>query len=149
MTLSDIAALAGKGGLFKILKPTRTGVILESLDEKKAKLIAGTQHRISVLEEISIYTTTGDGSVPLSEIFPKIKDEFDDDPGLDKNADADEYKAFLKHILPEFDEDRVYPSDIKKLVAWYKILYQYAPEVLSPQDENDGDKKTAAKKPDK
>ena len=69
MELSDIATLAGKGGLFKILKPTRTGVILESLDEKKTKLVAGTQYRISILEEISIYTTDAEGSKPLKEIF--------------------------------------------------------------------------------
>ena len=118
MEFKEIASLAGKGGLFKILKPTRTGVILESMDEHKKKLIAGTQHRVSILEEISIYTTSEEGSVPIAEVLKKIKDEFNDDLGLDKNASPEELKAFIKHLLPEFDEERVYPSDIKKLISW-------------------------------
>ncbi|MCG8319309.1 MAG: DUF5606 domain-containing protein [Cytophagales bacterium] len=137
MELSEIATLSGKSGLFRVLKPTRTGVILESLDDKKTKLVANAQHRVSVLEEISIYTTTEDGSVPLKKIFHKIAKEFDDDPGLDNNASADELKAFIRHILPEYDQERVYTSDIKKLVSWYKILYKHAPEVLTGKDEND------------
>ncbi len=136
MELNEIATLAGKGGLFKIIKPTRTGVILESLDDKKSKLVANSHHRISVLEEISIYTTTQDGTVPLAEVFYKIKSEFDDDPGLEKDADNEEYRSFIKHIVPDFDEDRVYTSDVKKLISWYKIIYQYAPEVL---EESNGE----------
>ena len=134
MELSEIATLSGKSGLFRVVKPTRTGVILESLDDKKTKLVAGTQHRVSVLEEISIYTTTKDGSTPLKDIFQKIAKEFDDDPGLDNNATSEELKSFIRHILPEYDEERVYTSDIKKLVSWYKILYKYAPEVLTEQE---------------
>ena len=57
-------------------------------------------------------------------------------PILDADADADELKAFLKHVLPDFDEEKVYPSDIKKLVAWYKIIREHAPEVLEDQVEN-------------
>lgn len=140
MELSEIATLTGKGGLFKVLKPTRTGVILESLDNEKKKLVTGSHHRISILEEISIYTTTQEGSVPLKEILVKISDEFGEDPGLENNADAEEYKAFIKHILPDYDEDRVYASDIKKLVGWYKILLKYAPEVLQPESKDESEK---------
>ena len=137
MELSEIATLSGKSGLFKILKPTRTGVILESLDDKKTKIVANTQHRVSVLEEISIYTTTEDGSAPLKDVFQKIAQEFDDDPGLDNNASSEELKSFIRHILPEYDEQRVYTSDIKKLVSWYKILYRHAPEVLTGKDKDE------------
>ena len=139
MELSEIATLAGKSGLFRVLKPTRTGVILESLDEKKTKIVAGTQHRVSVLEEISIYTTTEDGSTPLKDILKKIVEEFDDDPGLDNNASSEELKSFIRHILPEYDPERVYTSDIKKLLSWYKILYKYAPEVLKEEEEEEGE----------
>ena len=58
MTLSEIATISGKGGLFKVLAPTKSGVILESLDETKSKMVATTSHRLSLLNEISIYTTT-------------------------------------------------------------------------------------------
>lgn len=151
MELSEIAMLSGKSGLFRVLKPTRTGVILESLDDKKTKIVTGAQHRVSVLEEISVYTTTEEGSVPLKDIFQKIAEEFDDDPGLGSNASSEELKAFIRHILPEYDEQRVYVSDIKKLVSWYKILYKHAPEVLShkdPEEPKDQEKQKDPKEPE-
>ena len=150
MDYSEIASVSGKGGLFKIVKPTRTGVILESLDEHRKKLVAGATQRISVLSDISIYTTTQEGSKPLNEVFYDIFKEFSDDPGVTSTSDPDELKAFLKHILPEYDEQRVYVSDIKKLVTWYSHLLKYAPELLQeterkgekekeqPADESDG-----------
>lgn len=130
MEYSEIASVAGKGGLFKVVKPTRTGVILESLDDSKQKLVAGATQRISVLSDISIYTTTQEGSVPLAEVFKKIKAEFGNDLGVTPTSDADELKAFIKHILPDYDQDRVYVSDIKKLVNWYGSVMQYAPELI-------------------
>ena len=131
----DLATVSGKSGLFKILKPSRSGVILESLDEKKNKVVVGGNHRVSVLSEISIYTLTEEGAAPLSDVMKTIEKEFEGDTGLAGDADNDEYKAFLKHILPEYDESRVYVSDIKKLITWYKIIRQYEPEALQENQE--------------
>ena len=139
MDFKDIAAVAGKGGLFKILKPTKTGVILESLDEKKSKVVASIHNKVSVLDEISIYTTDQEGTAPLPDVFRKINEEFGDDTGVDKNSDGDELKSFLSHILPEYDEDRVYVSDIKKLVTWYNILEKQAPELLTKAESEESD----------
>lgn len=135
MELREIASISGKGGLFKITKPTRSGVIIETLDEEKKKTVASANNRISILKEISIYTTDSEGSVPLENVLQTIHAEFEGDPGVNSSSDNDELKAFLKHVLPAYDEDRVYVSDIKKLVSWYKILFQHAPEVLVPQEE--------------
>lgn len=131
MEFSEIASVSGKGVLFKVVSPTRTGVILESMDEYKKKLVVGVHNKVSVLSEISIYTTDGEGAVPLEEVMQKIHKEFAGDTDLDKNSDADELKSFLKFVLPNYDEDRVYVSDIKKLVSWYGQLVKVAPEVLS------------------
>jgi hypothetical protein len=136
MDFKDIAAVSGKGGLFKVIKPTKTGVILESLDEAKAKVVTTMSQKVSVLAEISIYSTGDQESIPLQEVFVKIKNEFDDDPGVDKNSDPDELKSFLAHIMPEYDRDRVYVSDIKKVVNWYIIIFQYAPELLEEVTED-------------
>lgn len=136
MKFEEIAAVSGKGGLFKVLKPTKTGVILESLDGKKSKLVVGADAQVSILSEISIYTHTTDGATPLNEVMQKIHGEFDGDTGLDKNSDADELKSFLKHILPDYDEDRVYVSDIKKLVSWYNLLAKISPESFMPAEED-------------
>lgn len=143
MEFKDIASVAGKGGLFKIVKPTRTGVILETLDKEKKRIPASAAQRISVLSDISIYTTGAEESVPLEDIFRKIYDEFDDDPGVDSDSDGEVLKAFMRHVLPEFDEQRVYVSDIKKIVKWYLSLYEQAPDLLKPA------KKEEKKKDDK
>ena len=131
MTLDDIATVSGKGGLFKVFKPAKSGVILESLDESKTKVVATPNHRLSILSEISIYTTTKEGTAALIDVLKKINKEFGSDLGLDAEADPSELKSFLKSILPEYDENRVYVSDIKKLVRWYTILQKHAPEILT------------------
>ncbi|NVJ46534.1 MAG: DUF5606 domain-containing protein [Cytophagia bacterium] len=135
MNFGEIAAVAGKGGLFKVLKPSKAGVILESLDGKKSKLVVGADARVSILSEISIYTHTQEGSTPLVEVMRKIHEEFEGDTGLDKNSDGDELKSFLKHILPDYDEDRVYVSDIKKLVTWYNLLAKIDPDSFMKDEE--------------
>ncbi len=130
MTIAEIATVAGKGGLFKVITPTKSGVILESLDESKTKMVATASHRLSLLNEISIYTTTKEGNVPLQEVLKKVHKDFGDDPGVDANSDTDELKSFMRSILPEYDENRVYTSDIKKLVKWYDLIRKHAPEIL-------------------
>lgn len=135
MKLSEIASLSGKGSLFKVLAPTKSGVILESLDEAKTKLVASASSRISLLHEISIYTTTKEGTVPLEDVLKKINKEYANDLGVDANSEAAELRAFMKSVLPEFDEDRVYVSDLKKLVKWYGQLQKYAPEIFTATEE--------------
>lgn len=133
MKLSEIASVSGKGGLFKVIAPAKTSLILESLDAAKTKMIATTQHRVSLLNEISIYTHSKEGTVPLEEVLKKIKNEFGADIGVDANSDPSELKAFLKSVLPDYDEERVYVSDIKKLVKWYGILLGNAPEIFTEE----------------
>ncbi|RPA69964.1 hypothetical protein EF405_01340 [Cyclobacteriaceae bacterium YHN15] len=143
MKFNEIATVAGKPGLYKVLKPTRGGVILESLDEKKGKLVVGTNHRVSILGEISMYTMTEEGASPLEDIMKKIDKEFNGDLGLEADADADELRAFLKHVLPDYDEDKVYASDIKKLVVWYGIIKKNIPEVLEDKGEEESNEENA------
>ncbi|MEQ6167467.1 MULTISPECIES: DUF5606 domain-containing protein [unclassified Ekhidna] len=146
MDFSDIASVSGKGTLFKVIQPTRTGVILESLDEHKKKMVATMHNKVSILSEISIYTTDAEGAVPLEDVMRKIHKEFDGDTDLDKNSSSEELKAFLKFILPDYDEGRVYVSDIKKVVSWYDQLVKQAPEVLvEKKEEKKAPKKTTKK----
>lgn len=137
MTLTEIATVSGKGGLYKVVAPTKSGVILESLDETKTKLVATTNHRLSLLNEISIYTTTKEGTIGLEAILKKIHAEFGDDIGVDINSDASELKAFMKAVLPEYDESRVYVSDIKKLVRWYDTIVKYVPELFTTAEKGE------------
>ena len=134
--LTEIASISGKGGLFKVLKPGRVGVILESLDEKKVKIATNPNHKVSILADISIYTNTDEGSIPLDEVLRKINKEFGDDPGLDGKSTPDELMSFIEYIIPEYDASRVYPSDIKKLVNWYKILLKEVPDFFKEPKED-------------
>ena len=145
MELKDIAAVSGKPGLYKVVKPTRTGLVLESLDGNNTKLITGPHHRVSLLHEISIYTVDYDKTIPLQEILSKINKEFGDDPGVDGKSDPEELKAFMGHIVPDYDTERVYVSDMKKLANWYGLLLKIAPEVLEEEKEEDVDEKEKKK----
>lgn len=137
MNFKDIATVAGKPGLYKIIKPTRSGVILESLDDKKAKLVAGMSMRVSILNDISIYTMTEEGAEPLESVLKKIEGEYKGDTGVDSTSSDSELRAFLKSVLPDFDQERVYISDIKKLNAWYQLIRKSAPEVLQEVTETE------------
>ena len=144
--LTEVASISGKGGLYKVLKPGRSGVILESLDEKKTRMATNPTHKVSILAEISVYTTTEEGAAPLEDLFRKIYKEFGDDPGVDSKSTPQELISFLEYILPEYDTERVYPSDVKKLVSWYGILLKEAPQLLKEKTEEKEEKKDTAKK---
>ncbi|MDA0196487.1 MAG: DUF5606 domain-containing protein [Bacteroidetes bacterium] len=147
MDFSEIASVAGKSGLFKVFNPTRNGLILESLNDQ-SKLVVGPTSKVSILAEISIFTTSTDGSEPLDRLMQKIYKEFKDDIGITGSADPQELRAFLKHVLPEYDDDRVYVSDIKKLVNWYNCIVKQLPEMLVEKEEKPTEEKKE-KKPKK
>ena len=136
MELQDIAHISGKSGLHRILKPTRSGVIVESLDEKKTKQVVGTQNRVSVLKEISIYTTDKDGSVLLENVLEKIFSKYNTSIPVTPDSTTAEQGKFLESILPNYDKARVYNSDIKRLITWYGLLVKNAPELfIKPVEE--------------
>lgn len=119
MDLSGIISIAGMSGLYKVIAQSKNGIIVESLLDKK-RMPAYATHRVSALEDVSIYSTGDD--VPLKEVFQKIYDKEKGGPCIDhKQADA-ELKKYFKTAFAEYDEDRVYVSDIKKLLMWYNIL---------------------------
>ncbi|MBM3178210.1 MAG: DUF5606 domain-containing protein [Bacteroidetes bacterium] len=131
MELKDIAAVSGKSGLFKIISPTRTGFLLESMDESKAKLAVPANQKISVLEEISIYVNTAEGTTPLKDVLVAVHKKFGDALPITHDADPKDLRNFMMQVLPEYDESRVYNSDIKKLIRWYLVISKQAPEILT------------------
>ncbi len=141
MDLKQFAAVAGKSGLYKVVKPTRSGVILEALDEKKSKCVANANSRVSLLKEISIYTTDAEGAVLLEEVFQTINDKYGKDLPVSAQDDVNALSGFLTEIVPEYDEDRVYHSDMKKLVTWYQTIASYAPEAFEKAEEDKKEEK--------
>lgn len=130
MELKEIAAISGKEGLFRILKPARSGVIVETLDAQKRKMAVGVSEKVSILKEISIYTTNQEGSVSLEEVLYKMHEKYQGSLPINAKADTADLMAFIEEILPEYNSEKVYPSDVKKLVKWYEILFREVPDVL-------------------
>lgn len=133
--LKEIAHISGKPGLYRILKPTRTGVIVETIDEKKGRTVVGANARVSVLKEISVYSEGEEGSKPLPDIFTAIREKHGEKVELEtKTATDADLREFLGSVFPEFDQEKVYPSDIKKMIVWYNLLSQYLPEVFNADE---------------
>jgi len=123
--LRQVAAIAGMSGLYRIVKPTRTGVIVESLADNPSRLVAQARHRMSLLDEISIYTTDEETTVPLAEVFDRIHQKYGNDLPLNDKPSDSELKDFMGEVLPEYDEERVYVSDMRKLATWYAIVSKH------------------------
>ena len=135
MQLDQIIAIGGRPGLYEIALQTRTGVVATSLVDGK-RINASVRNQVSLLSEINIYGL--DKEVPLREILKRI---FEKEEGktctVKPKAPADELEAFFFEVFQDYDEDRVYPSDIKKIIQWYNILVEKAPEVFTEEVEED------------
>lgn len=119
MSIEKILAISGKPGLYELKLQTRTGFVAESLIDGK-KITVGLRSNVSLLSEISVYTY--DGEIRLSEVFQKIAEKEDNGPAMSHKEDNAKLEAHFREALPEFDEDRVYASDIKKILNWYNML---------------------------
>ncbi len=144
MNLKDILAISGKGGLFKFISQGRTGIIVESFEDKKRSVIHASS-KVSALEDIAIFTETEE--VALGDIFNKIYEKENGKETIDYKSSSDELKAYMEEILPEYDKERVYVSDMKKLVQWYNLLHKL--DLLKPDDESKDEEKEEAKKGEK
>ncbi len=130
--LKEIANISGQSGLYRILKPTRTGVIVESLDGKKTRSVVGANARVSVLKDISVYIEDHqDAAMPLANIFLKIRETHGEKVELNiKNATEADFYDFLATVVPNFDRERVHGSDVKKMINWYNIISANLPEAF-------------------
>ncbi|WP_293893982.1 DUF5606 domain-containing protein [Flavobacterium sp.] len=120
MNVEKILAIAGKPGLFELKIQTRSGFLAESLLDGK-KITVGLRSNVSLLSEISMYTYTEEK--PLVEIMRAIAVKENEGPtAVSHKEDNAKLISYFQEILPDYDEDRVYASDIKKLLNWYNIL---------------------------
>ncbi len=121
MEYREIVAVTGIGGLFQLLATKSDGAIVKNLADNSTKFISARLHNVTPLESIEVYTTSD--NVRLHEVFQKMKDNEGSIKIIDgKTADNNAIKGYFKSIFPEFDEERVYVSDMKKMLKWYEIL---------------------------
>ena len=120
MSLEKILAIGGKPGLYRLVTQTRTGLVAESLADGK-KLSVGISNNVSVLSEIAIYTL--EEELPLRAVFEKIQQkEAGKKTSVDHKSGKLALEEYFFEVLPNYDEDRVYASDIKKVIRWYNLL---------------------------
>lgn len=121
MNLSGIISVAGMSGLYKVVAQSKSGLIVESLVDKK-RIPTYANQKVSALEDVSIYSTADD--VPLKDVFGKMKEKHNGAAAIDHKAGDDELRKYFESVLPTYDKDRVYVSDIRKVIMWYNILQQ-------------------------
>ncbi|MBR9846726.1 MAG: hypothetical protein GYB35_11780 [Algicola sp.] len=123
MSLDKILSISGKPGLYKVIAQTRNGFVAESLIDNK-KVNVTIHSNVSILSEIAVYTLTEE--LPLREVLKKIKDKENGQPTTISHKDSkDTLEEYFFEVLPDYDEDRVYASDIKKIVQWYNLLQKH------------------------
>jgi len=121
MDLSEILSITGKPGLYKMIAKSKNGLIVESLIDGK-RISAFSHEKISSLEEISIFTETED--IPIKDVLKKIFEKTEGKETIDSKSPNSKLKDFFEDIVPDYDKDRVYVSDIKKVLKWYNLLLQ-------------------------
>lgn len=121
MDINKILSIGGRPGLWEMKAQTRGGVLAESLMDGK-KIPVNVKNNISMLGEISIYTYAEE--IPLREVFQKIGEKESFKKSIDHKTNKNELISYFREVLPEFDEDRVYQSDVKKIIQWYNTLIE-------------------------
>jgi len=139
MKLKEILSISGRGGLFKFVSQGRNGIIVESFEDGK-RMAVPSSAKVSTLEDIAIFTKTEE--VPLADVLKKIFEKENGKQTIDFKSSPDELKAFMETILPDYDHERVYVSDMKKLVMWYNILISH--DLLKPDEEQEKESKDKA-----
>lgn len=122
MDYKEIVSVTGIGGLYQLLTSKSDGAIVRNISDKTTKFISARLHNVTPLESIEVYTTSD--NVRLHEVFQKMKDAEGTTPvpADAKKADNNTVKAYFNSVFPDFDEDRVYVSDMKKMLKWYLML---------------------------
>jgi len=137
--LEGILAISGQPGLYKLISQAKNNVIVESLETGK-RMPVYTATKVSALEDIAIYTHSEE--VPLAEVFTNIaKKEACGACPLDKKTTNNDLKKYFSEILPEYDQERVYVSDIKKVFSWYNLLHKN--ELITLEEKQEAEKNDA------
>lgn len=142
MELDKVMSISGKPGLYELKAQSRGGIIAESMLDGK-KISVNIRHNVSLLSEIAIYTYTEE--VPLKEVFQKIKEKENGGEAIGHKEPKQKLEAYFAEILPDYDVDRVYSSDIKKIIQWYNLLNSKGITEFGTENEKEAEAKTKSK----
>ncbi len=148
ISIKDVVAISGTPGLFKIVKSDDKSIIVESIDERKKRQLVRGNMMVSKLADVSIYTQN-DESEPLVKILQTIQEKYNADLPVTKKSSGKELMEFLKTVLPEFDEEKVYPSNVKKMVGWFDIIQKNKIDLTLEEEEEENPEKEEKKEGNK
>ena len=140
MDLSKILSISGKPGLFKVISQLKNAVLVESLTDKK-RFPAFAHEKISSLKEISVFTTGEDK--PLKDVLKTMNDKYEGKAAIDTKVDDKTLKALFLELVPDYDSERVYISDIKKIINWYNLLAENSLLDFTEPTEEPGEESAA------
>jgi hypothetical protein len=144
MDYSKIISVTGLPGLYELISSKADGAVVKSLEDQSTKFVSSRVHNFSHLESIEVYTVKDNTS--LVEVFNAIKDSKEKIP--DAKADGKELKAYFEKVYPDLDFERVYSSDMRKMIRWYEILTAGKIDIpASPEENQKADDKPKAAKP--
>ncbi len=141
MGLEKILSISGKPGLYELTAQTRGGFVAKSITEGN-KISVNVRHNVSLLSEIAVYTYTEE--VPLGTVFQKMYEKEVGKPAIDHKASKKELESYFAEVLPDYDVDRVYQSDIKKIIQWYNLLVTNGFTDFSKEDKEEKTEDAAA-----
>ena len=136
MSLEKIVAVTGKPGLFEIISQSKGGLIVESLIDKK-RLPINAMHNVSVLNDIAIYTY--EEEVPLRSVLKTIADKHENKEAISHKESNANLTSFFSEVLPDYDEERVYTSNIKKVIQWYNLLAKVKFDFSSIKEDSESE----------
>lgn len=142
MELKEIMAISGHSGLFKFISQGRHGIIVESLIDGKKNNVSASA-KVSTLSDIAIFTD--EAELPLKDVFKKIREAENGAQAISHKSDDKELKKYFEKVLPTYDRDRVYASDIKKVINWYNQLQSMNMLEILDVEEKEPEGKTETK----
>jgi len=142
MIVEGIISVAGKPGLYKVVGQTKNGVIVEGLADNK-RLAMNSSSKMSALQDIAIYTYTEE--IPLVDVLDMIRLKEAGKPSIGHKSSSNVLLSYFREILKDFDEDRVYPSDIKKVISWYNTLQKAGLAIETVEEKDEAVEKTKPK----
>ena len=120
MNLKDFVAVSSMPGLYRLMATRSNGLLIQEIDSEKTKFASTRKHQFTPLETVAIYTDND--STELKEIFQRIEDNLEDLPLPESNSSKEDFFNYFSEILPDYDEERVMISDVKKVIKWFKFL---------------------------
>lgn len=121
MEYKDIVAVTGMSGLFKAGNPKSNGLIVTNIEDNKSTFVSSRTHGVTTLENISVFRQN-DETIELKSVFVEMQKQETENPPADSKSSADEIKKYFKKIIPDYDEEKVHQSDMKKMLRWFHIL---------------------------